>query len=103
MASAYGTYSSNATLTIDGVAEKIIRLRRILFSASVDGSLQVVTDSGGAATPISPSLYVRQAGASTIDLLFDAEPLNGARGKNVAVSATVTGDYSVLVEYELVD
>lgn len=103
MATAFGSYTSGTTLAAGAVADKVLRIRRLLVSTSVDGYVHVVTDSAGAATPIAPTIYVRQAGDSTVDLWFDSEPLNGERGKDVAIVAFLSGDYSLYFEYEVVE
>ncbi len=103
MATSFANFSNSGVLTIDAVANRIIRIRRLLLTSDVSGQVEVKTDYGGAASSIGPIVYLRQAGSSVADLPFEREPLTGARGMNVAVQTTLVGSHSVLVEYDVVD
>ncbi len=103
MATAFANFASNGVLTVDAVADQIIRVRRVLVTSDVSGQVELRTDYGGDPSSISPILYVRQGGSSVADLRFERESLNGARGKNVALVTTIAGNHGVLLEYDLVN
>ncbi len=103
MASSFANFALFGTLTIAAVPDRILRVRRILLTASQNVYAQALSDPAGTATPIGPELSVQNAGCSILDCDFSAQPLNGERGASVGITTSATNPHSVWVEYDVVE
>lgn len=103
MAAIFNDFVDPGVLTIPAAPDKLIRVRRILFSSDVNGRLDLFTDYGGSDTRITAPLFSRQGGQATLDQHFDVECPTGQRGFNVAAVTTGDGPHSVYLEYDVVD
>lgn len=95
-----GLFSGEA---VAAVADKRIRVRRFILTSSINQSVTLKQDVGGASdAAICCTLYAR-SGGSAIDLRFDeSQPQTGA-GLSLGYTADAAGDYAVWIEYDVVD
>jgi len=88
---------------VAAVAGKRIRVRRIIVTSSVNQTLTLKQDPGGASeAPLLCTLYARSGGAA-LDLAFDASPPQTAPGLALGYTTDAAGDYGVWLEYDLAD
>lgn len=102
------SYSANqsATELVAAVANKIIRVLRVLVSFESAGTVKLISSPGqGDAADMTPAVYLGAAGLLDFDLPRE-QALTAARGKALGLTTSIAGGsrgQGVMVWYELVD
>ncbi|RMF71779.1 MAG: hypothetical protein D6744_17495 [Planctomycetota bacterium] len=82
---------------------KRVRIRRLIVTTAVNGSLTLKQDIGGAdETAVFPTIQARAQGPA-LDLYFDREMPQTAPGLALGFESGVAGDHGIWIEYDLVD
>lgn len=101
----YSLNQTNRTL-VAAVANKVIRVTRVVFSTENSGTLKLQSDPGGAADAvIVPLQYLGGKGVTDIALGREYAVMT-ERGKALGYTAALTGvtqPHSIMVWYEVVD
>jgi hypothetical protein len=92
-----------SALLLEGIPDRIIRIRRLVCCAEANGSMQLMHSYGtGDEAPIMPKVWLRTAGTSFVDLQFREDAPQTPRGKSLGLTANLMDDHSIWIEYELV-
>lgn len=87
---------------VAGVAGRIIRVRRVIFTSDQNGWFELRHSPGtGQEAPIAPRLYMRAAGMSPMDLSFPREVPQTPAGAGLGFHTEMASGFSLWVEYEL--
>lgn len=88
---------------VPAVAQRVIRVRRIIFTTDQNGSFELRHSFGtGEEARILPKIYVRAAGMSPLDLRFREEAPQTPAGTPLGFYTDLVGSFSLWVEYEIV-
>lgn len=104
MAAYFVSNLTSTTATVSpAVAGKRIRIRRLIISTSINGSIEFKQDVGGPSEAIVlPQLEARATGPA-LDLAFERELPQTAPGLALGYESAIAGEHGIWVEYDVVD
>lgn len=104
MAVYFGNFTSLTNMNVvAGVVGKRIRVNRLIFTTSVNGTCTLVQDVGGAGEAALTCAFQGRSGGAALDFAFARERPQTAAGLALGVSGDGFGNWGLWIEYELVD